>query len=153
MKGFLKDIILPFLPSLLTIVGWWIVANRDSDAKKNANHNRRVEVAIKLIDKILLDAKNFYSLSGSDKEAQSIAFLLTSDFKKLSMIITLISKNCGPKEKQALGKAFIEFKKIVTGGDFETKSRAAIPKSNQIYFDIDGLYNELYIELEKIILI
>lgn len=153
MTSIIKDVILPFLPSALTIIGWWIVASRDSISKKNAIHNKRVEAASKLIDKILLDAKKFYSLPGLDTEAQGIGSLLTSDFKKLSSIIILITKELSDAEKQSLSLAFIEYKKMVTGGKFGTVSRPVISTSNQLYFDIDATYNDLYIELEKTYLI
>lgn len=153
MSSIVKDLILPFLPSALTIIGWWIVASRDSSSKKNAIHNKRVEAASKLIDKILLDAKKFYSLHGSDAEAQGMGSLLTSDFKKLSSIVTLITNELGDAEKQSLAVAFIEYKKMVTGGQFGTVSRTALTTSNQLYFDIDATYNDLYIELEKTYLI
>lgn len=153
MASIVKDLILPFLPSALTIIGWWIVASRDSSSKKNAIHNKRVEAASKLIDKILLDAKKFYSLPGSDVEAQGMGSLLTSDFKKLSSIVTLITNELGDAEKQSLAVAFIEYKKMVTGGQFGTVSRTALTTSNQLYFDIDATYNDLYIELEKTYLI
>lgn len=153
MASIVKDVILPFLPSFLTIVGWWIVASRDSDSKKNAIHNRRVESASKLIDKILLDAKKFYSLPGSDLEAQAIGSLIVSDFKKLSAIVNLVIKELKGSEKLSISVAFIEYKKTVTGGRFETISRLAINSSNQLYFDIDATHNDLYIELEKTYLI
>lgn len=153
MADIVKDVILPFLPSALTIVGWWVVANRDSISKKNAIHNKRVESASKLIDKILLDAKKFYSLSGSDPEAQGMSSLITSDFKKLSSIINLVSKELSDPEKQSLAVTFLDFKRTVTGGTFGTLSRLRITSSNQLYFDIDSTYNDLYIELEKVYLI
>ena len=153
MASIVKDVILPFLPSVLTIVGWWIVASRDSDSKKNAIHNRRVESASKLIDKILLDAKKFYSLPGSDPEAQAISSLIVSDFKKLSAIVNLVIKELKGSEKLSISVAFIEYKKTVTGGGFGTISRLAISSSNQLYFDIDATHNDLYIELEKTYLI
>ncbi|WP_287966903.1 hypothetical protein [Acinetobacter sp.] len=153
MISIIKDVILPFLPSALTIIGWWIVASRDSSSKKNAIHNKRVEAASKLIDKILLDAKKFYSLPGTDAEAKGIRSLLISDFKKLSSIIILITKELNEVEKQSLSVAFIEYKKMITGGEFETVSRPLISTSNQLYFDIDATYNDLYIELEKTYLI
>lgn len=153
MTDIIKDVILPFTPSALTIIGWWIVANRDSTSKKNTIHNRRVESASKLIDKILLDAKKFYLLPGSDLEAQGMSSLITSDFKKLSSIINLVSKELSDPEKQSLAVAFIDFKKTVTGGTFGTISRPVITTTNQLYFDIDTIYNDLYIELEKVYLI
>lgn len=149
MTSMLKDLILPFLPSVLTIAGWWIVASRDSNSKKNAIHNKRVDAASKLIDKILLDAKKFYSLSGSDIEAQGMSSLIVSDFKKLSSIINLISNELNKLEKQSLAVTFIDYKKIITGGEFGTLARPSISTSNQLYVDIDSSYNDLYIELEK----
>ncbi|MCK4088388.1 hypothetical protein HCY58_15220 [Acinetobacter radioresistens] len=153
MANIVKDVILPFLPSILTIIGWWIVASRDGNSKKNAIHNRRVESASKLIDKILMDAKKFYSLVGSDPEARVISSLIVSDFKKLSAIVNLIIKELKAAEKQSLSVAFIEYKKMVTGGEFETISRSAVGSSNQFYLDIDATHNDLYIELEKTYLI
>ncbi len=153
MSNVIKDLILPFLPSVLTIIGWWIVGSRDSNSKKNVIHNKRVEAAAKLIDKILLDAKKFYSLPGADIEAQGMSSLITSDFKKLSSIINLISQKLEATEKHSLALAFIDFKKDITGGTFGTLSRTPISPSNQLYFDIDASYNELYIELEESYLI
>lgn len=149
MTTIVKDIILPLLPSALTIIGWWIVGARDSNSKKNAIHNKRVEAATELIDKILLDAKIFYSQSGSTIETKSMRSSIISNFKKLSSIVNLLSNELGATDKHSLASAFIEYKKIVTGGEFETLSRGAISSSNQFYSDIDSLYNELYIELEK----
>lgn len=149
MPNFLKEIILPFLPSALTIIGWWIVGSRDNKSKKNAIHNKRVEAAINLINKILLDAKKFYSLSGTDQEAQGIRSIITSDFKKLSALVILISENFELPQKTSLSMSFIDFKKIVTGGSFETLERNITSNSNQLYIDIDSLHNELFVELEK----
>ncbi|MFW2076602.1 hypothetical protein ACG94X_02560 [Acinetobacter sp. ULE_I010] len=153
MNSIAKDLILPFLPSALTILGWWIVASRDGNSKKNTIHNKRVESASKLIDKILLDAKKFYSLLGSDIETQAMSHLIASDFKKLSSMITLISKELGKAERLSLAIEFIEYKKIVTGGEFGTISRMPIASSNQLYIDIDTAYDSLYMELEKSYLI
>ncbi|KHF78412.1 hypothetical protein PJ15_1470 [Acinetobacter sp. neg1] len=58
-------------------------------------------------------------------------------------------KELNPSDKNSLSSTFIEYKKIVTGGEFETPSRNAVASSNQFYSDIDSFYNELYIELEK----
>jgi len=149
MTNIVKDIILPLLPSTLTIIGWWIVGARDNNSKKNAIHNKRVEVATDLIDKILQDAKSFYLQSGNTSEALSARPLIISHFKKLSSIINLLSKELNAQDKLSLASSFIDYKKIVTGGEFETPSRNAVPSSNQFYSDIDSSYNELYIELEK----
>lgn len=153
MTSIIKDIILPLLPSALTMMGWWIVASRDGNSKKNLIHNKRVESASKLMDKILLDAKKFYSLSGSDIEAQTMSHLIASDFKKLSTMVTLISKELREKERLSLAIEFIEYKKTITGGQFGTISRISIASSNQLYIDIDTAYDSLYMELEKSYLI
>lgn len=153
MASIVKDVILPFLPSILTIIGWWIVSARDNKSKKNAIHNRRVESASKLMEKILIDAKKFYSMTGSDIETKNLSHLIASDFKKLSSIINLISKQLEQSEKVDLAVSFIEYKKTVTGGEFGTVSRLPIPPSNQLYIDIDTSCDELYIELEKSYLI
>ncbi len=149
MDPIVKELILPFLPSVLTIIGWWIVYSRDNTSKKNAIHNKRVEAALKLIDKILDDAKRAYSLSGSENETENIEALLMSNFKKLSTIIQLIMKEYSGAEKQSLGTAFLDYKKIITGGQFGSKTRLPISSSNQLYVSFDTIYNDLYIELEK----
>lgn len=149
MNSIVKDIILPLMPSALTIIGWWIVGTRDNKTKKNTIHNKRVEAAIALIDKILQDAKGFYLQPGSTPEAQSKRPLIISNFKKLSSIINLLSKELNNPDKHSLANTFIDYKKIVTGGEFETSSRIAISNTNQFYSDLDSFYNELYIELEK----
>ncbi|MFW1970634.1 hypothetical protein [Acinetobacter bereziniae] len=152
MKAIFKDFILPILPSILTIIGWWIVGTRDNNSKKNAIHNRRVDLASELIEKIFVDAKKFYSLQGSDVEAKTLNALIISDFKKLSSIINLVTKKLSDYEKHSVADAFITYKKTITGGSFESINRAIVKPTNQLYVEIDTTYNDLYIELEKIYL-
>lgn len=102
-------------------------------------HNKRVESTSKLIDEILLDAKKFYSLSESGVEAKWIGSLIKSDFRKLSSILKLISNEIGEIEKISLATTFIEYKKSITGGEFETISSVPISSTNQLYFDIDAV--------------
>lgn len=153
MNYIFRELILPFLPSALTIIGWWIVGKRDNKSKKNAIHNKRVELASKLMDKILVDAKNFYALPGSTVESKNMSHLIASDFRKLSSMVNLISEGLDKSKKTSLAVGFIEYKKSVTGGEFGTISRLPIPTSNQLYIDIDMTYHDLYIELEKSYLI
>ena len=71
----------------------------------------------------------------------------------LKNFMQLISQKLEATEKHSLALAFIDFKKDITGGTFGTLSRTPISPSNQLYFDIDASYNELYIELEESYLI
>jgi len=149
MKSILKEFILPILPSLLTIIGWWIVGSRDNNSKKNAIHNRRIDLASELIEKIIVDAKKFYSLSGGSIEAKTLRELILSDFKKLSSIVTLINNNLKDYDRRSLELAFIAYKKAITGGNFESINRTVISSTNQLFVDIDATYNDLFIEFEK----
>ena len=56
-----KTYFLPLLPSLLTILGWYIVYKRDNTSKANTIHNKRIEAAQKTIDEIAASAKTYYS--------------------------------------------------------------------------------------------
>lgn len=151
MAPWLKEYILPFLPSLLTILGWWIVGRRDGISKKKETHNRRVNLAIDQSQKIYESAKKFYVLSGSASEASALEDMLNCDFRRLSTIIGLVNKSLlSEHQKQSLGNSFIDYKKAVTGGQFGTKSRQAYPLNHQLFVDIDNAYNDFFLDLEKV---
>ena len=44
---------------------------------------------------------------------------------------------------------FIEFRKIISGGNFGTLSRQKIGADNQLYNDINMISNDLFLSLEK----
>ncbi|MFC6628576.1 hypothetical protein [Acinetobacter beijerinckii] len=151
MAPWIKDSILPFLPSLLTILGWWIVGRRDGIGKKKEAHNRRVNLAIEQSQKIYESAKKFYLLSGSAPEASALEDMLNCDFRRLSTILGLVNKSLiSENQKQSIGNSFIEYKKVVTGGQFGTRSRNAYPLNHLLFVEIDNTYNDFFLELEKI---
>ncbi|RSN83394.1 hypothetical protein EA770_07310 [Acinetobacter baumannii] len=151
MSPWIKEYILPFLPSLLTILGWWIVGRRDGIGKRKEAHNRRVTLAIEQSQKIYECAKKFYILSGSDSEASALEDMINCDFRRLSTILALVNKSLlSDKQIQSIGNSFIDYKKVVTGGQFGTKSRNAYSLNHQLFVDIDNTYNDFFLELEKI---
>lgn len=153
MKEFIKDIILPFLPSLLTILGWWIVGKRDNKSKKHGIHNKRVEVAIEVSEKILVNVKDFYNIDGRNIDAERSRSVIKSDFKKLSSIITLLAEDMEYTSKTGLFTDFLSYKKVATGGEFESKSRSIYDLSSQFFADLDGTHNDFYIHLQRIYLV
>ena len=145
-----KTYSLPLLPSLLTILGWYIVYKRDNTSKANTIHNKRIEAAQKTIDEIAASAKTYYSYSGSDEEAKKLEPILTTSLQKLGVYISLVSdqlKDDG--QKRDLEINFIEFRKIISGGNFGTLSRQKIGVDNQLYNDINMISNDLFLSLEK----
>jgi hypothetical protein len=144
-----KDFLLPLLPSLLTILGWFLVFRRENRVKDNEIHNRRISLASNLVGEIVSNAKKYYVQSGSDSEAPFMEQSIKSDLKKLSGLINLINMGC-KKHSNNITIFFIDFRRAISGGEFEISSRlpytASHPKFNQIHI----AENELFIELEKL---
>lgn len=145
-----KTYFLPLLPSLLTILGWYIVYKRDNISKANNIHNKRIESAQKTIDDIAASAKTYYSYPGNDQEAKKLEPIITTSLQKLGVFISLISNQLKDEgQRQDLQTNFIEFRKIISGGNFGTSSRNKIGPDNQLYNDINMISNDLFLSLEK----
>lgn len=145
-----KTYILPLLPSLLTILGWYIVYKTNNASRANTIHNKRIELAQKTIDEIAASAKTYYSYSGNDDEARKLQPIITTGLQKLSAFISLVSDQLKDEEqKYDLQINFIAFRKIISGGKFGTISRNKFGPDNQIYSDINLTSINLFLSLER----
>ena len=154
MELFYTSFFVPLAPSLitlcLTIWGWSIVSKRDRLAKAYAIHNKRIDSVQKSIDDVVQLAKKYYSHAGSDVEAVNLEPIITSKLKRLSGYISLIINELDKEtDKIGLRDNFIEFKKAISGGAFNTRSRPKINLDNQVYNDITDTSDELTFALEK----
>jgi hypothetical protein len=156
MESIYTSFLTPIAPSLITLLvtiwGWRVVSRNNQRSKACDIHNKRIEVAQKSIDEIVLLAKKYYSLKGVDPEAKILEPHITSNLKRLSMYVALILDSVDKdSEKNNIYINVLSFKKAISGGSFATQSRLEISLSNQLYNDITDTSHELILNLEKLL--
>src|SRR5690606_14455549 len=150
--SFLTPIAPALITLLLTIWGWRVVSRSNQRSKAGDIHNKRIEVAQKSIDEIVMLAKKYYSLKGYDPEARILEPHITSNLKRLSMYIALICDSVEKdSEKNNIALNVLAFKKTISGGSFGTQSRLEVSLSNQLYNDITDTSHELIFNLERLL--
>ncbi|ATO18298.1 hypothetical protein BS636_00710 [Acinetobacter sp. LoGeW2-3] len=159
--NFIKDFILPLVPSLITIIGWYVIANlerskiRDNrqevkELKAKDLFERRLFQILEKIDDLHLLSKEYYKHSGSDPFVLEYDHVIPIKFKQLNH---LINRAFCPESVSSLTpvltKAYIDFKRVITGGDFASKRREVYKLDHSKYSDISKYYMNLYLEIEK----
>lgn len=138
--------IVPYLPLLLTILGWHIVS------KQNDKRERRKEIRdlIKLIeqkaDAVLSTATEYYSINGIDKKCPELETRiryhleaiksLEGRIKKAGLSVTLKDERVGLKQS-------------VTGNEFESRARKKINENNVIISEVAAASVALMEKLEN----
>lgn len=119
--------VLPLLPTVLTIIGWWIVHQREQNKRQTDRFHNRIDAAIELSNEVKSLAIVYYSKPENEipEQDQEIVFTL----KKLADLCNKIAHN-----HDKLQKAFNDFKIEVTGGDFQSKKRGVLPTYHQKFF-------------------
>ena len=156
MDSFYSSFLTPIAPSLITLLltiwGWKVVSRNNQRSKACDIYNKRIEIAQKSIDEIVLLAKKYYSLKGSDVEAKILEPHITTSLKRLSMYISLICDGIeNDTEKQNIAINVVAFKQAISGGSFATNSRLQVSPSNQLYNDITDASHELIFNLERLL--
>lgn len=127
-KHWFYEWILPLSPTILTIIGWWVIGKREQDKRKNDRFHQRIDTAILLIAEIKKLAIEYYGKNGS--ECTEIGQEIVFKFKKLSYLCGKISQD------SVIQNCFLAFKIEISGGDFQNYHRSALPNKHQKFLDI-----------------
>ncbi|WP_315368769.1 hypothetical protein [Kingella oralis] len=127
-KNWFYQFVLPLLPTLLTIIGWWIVGNRETNKRKNDRFHHRIDAAIQISQELKDMAIEYYSKD--EAACKELGREIVFAFKKLSDLCNKIEQGGN------IQKHFNNFKITVTGGNFQSNSRHALSFENNHFLVI-----------------
>lgn len=134
----IKNFILPFMPTVLTIAGWLIVFWREKKKSINDRRNKRIDSAIEMVSYLEQKGREYYQLpvnKGKDLELD-----IKFTFRKLSMSCSKISPSLDPTVN--------DLKKSITGGNFESHSRKILDKDHKLLYEIQQNAEYLFQKLD-----
>ena len=171
-NDFVKDIILPLIPSILTIVGWLIVSKQQETARAeqqrlvnedraeqqrlvNEDRNRadkteRISNILNQITDIKELSFTYYQLDANDTNAIELGLIIPARIQQLNHFI---NRACCQNQvlPEPIRKKFIKFRRTLTGGTFGSAQRISLPITDNLYQKIIRAELDLYIELEKLL--
>jgi len=171
-NDFVKDIILPLVPSILTIVGWLIVSKQQETARAeqqrlvnedraeqqrlvNEDRNRadkteRISNILNQITDIKELSFTYYQLDANDTNAIELGLIIPARIQQLNHFI---NRACCQNQvlPEPIRKKFIKFRRTLTGGTFGSAQRISLPITDNLYQKIIRAELDLYIELEKLL--
>ena len=171
-NDFVKDIILPLIPSILTIVGWLIVSKQQETARAeqqrlvnedraeqqrlvNEDRNRadkteRISNILNQITDIKELSFTYYQLDANDTNAIELGLIIPARIQQLNHFI---NRACCQNQvlPEPIRKKFIKFRRALTGGTFGSVQRISLPITDNLYQKIIRAELDLYIELEKLL--
>ena len=171
-NGFVKDIVLPLVPSILTIVGWLIVSKQQETARAeqqrlvnedraeqqrlvNEDRNRadkteRISSILNQITDIKELSFTYYQLDANDTNAIELGLIIPARIQQLNHFI---NRACCQNQvlPEPIRKKFIKFRRALTGGTFGSVQRISLPITDNLYQKIIRAELDLYIEVEKLL--
>ena len=171
-NDFVKDIVLPLVPSILTIVGWLIVSKQQETARAeqqrlanedraeqqrlvNEDRNRadkteRISSILNQITDIKELSFTYYQLDANDTNAIELGLIIPARIQQLNHFI---NRACCQNQvlPEPIRKKFIKFRRTLTGGTFGSAQRISLPITDNLYQKIIRAELDLYIELEKLL--
>jgi len=171
-NDFVKDIILPLIPSILTIVGWLIVSKQQETARAeqqrlvnedraeqqrlvNEDRNRadkteRISNILNQITDIKELSFTYYQLDANDTNAIELGLIIPARIQQLNHFI---NRACCQNQvlPEPIRKKFIKFRRTLTGGTFGSAQRISLPITDNLYQKIIRAELDLYIEVEKLL--
>ena len=171
-NDFVKDIVLPLVPSILTIVGWLIVSKQQETARAeqqrlvnedraeqqrlvNEDRNRadkteRISNILNQITDIKELSFTYYQLDANDTNAIELGLIIPARIQQLNHFI---NRACCQNQvlPEPIRKKFIKFRRALTGGTFGSVQRISLPITDNLYQKIIRAELDLYIEVEKLL--
>ena len=120
---------------LLVIIGWLVVNSQNNARERRKESRSLVESIEELVLGIEVAAREYYALSGADPAGQALALQIKAGFRTLSSRLKVLGRY---STKFNATDELIAFRTAVTGGDFESASRAACPPTHCIYAAISA---------------
>ena len=138
-------IVTPVVQWGLIIFGW-LVVSRDNDRREQRKEIRSMLNDIsKLIIDIQDDAHSYY-VSSPDSTSSFKELKIKEKIQRLERMIDIVGQQkAGFKKKKEL----ISFRRLVTGRQFESKERTALPSEHRLHLEISASAKDLILSLES----
>ncbi len=127
--------IIPLMPTLLTIAGWYLVSRREKSKRFLDRKDRRIDAALTLLEKIEVDALRYYAVDDADNV---LANAIKHNLKWLAKLCARINGNL----------KVTELRTVTTGGDFQSKKRMLLKPDHEKFIQIHEAVFRLKDELE-----
>lgn len=167
-----KDIILPLIPSILTIFGWIILSRQEKSSREEqkrlleedrdeqkrllkedrdrANKKERISNILFQITDIKQLAFKYYQLDANNPESIELGLIIPARIQQLNHFI---NRACCQNQTlpQPISKKFIKFRRELTGGSFGAAQRMGLPITDTLFQKVIRAELDLYIEIEKLL--
>ena len=127
--------IMPLIPTVLTIAGWFFIAHREKSKRRLERKDRRIDAALTLLEKIEADALRYYTVDDADN---ALASAIKHNLKWPAKLCVRINGNL----------KVTELRTVTTGGDFESKERRLLQPDHVKFIQIRDVVFKLRDELE-----
>lgn len=121
------EYVTPYLPVIITILGWWIVSRQNDRRERRKEVRELVKQAEQRVDAVLSLAMEFYALPGKDPRCAELAAKIRYNLGTLDPLRQRLDAN-GLKCDAV--SEIIAFKQSITGGEFESQARKKLAQNS-----------------------
>jgi hypothetical protein len=136
----------PYLPVIITILGWWIVSRQNDRRERRKEVRELVRQAEQRVDSVLGHAMEFYSLPGKDPKCAELAAKIRYNLGTLDPLRQRLDAN-GLK-CEAISE-IIAFKQSITAEEFESQARKKLAQNSHLLVDAAATGFALIDKLER----
>lgn len=127
--------ILPWLSPALVVLGWWIVNKQNNAREKRKEVRQLADRIINDVDELAKKTTEYHSRNcDSAEERKSLGWRLTLSLTRLSSHLQLLHDK--GLDTGDCNVAYIELKRIATGGDFMTAGESIWPLSDMRWIQL-----------------
>nr|DAN55206.1 MAG TPA: hypothetical protein [Bacteriophage sp.] len=117
--------IIPLMPTLLTIAGWYLVSRREKSKRFLDRKDRRIDAALILLEKVETDALHYYTVDDADN---ILANAIKHNLKQLAKLCVRIDSKLN----------IADLRDVTTGGDFQSKQRTLLKPGHERLIQISN---------------
>ena len=122
---------MPYLPLVLTMVGWWVVSRQHDKRERRKEVRELIGNVEQRIGEVLDLALEYYALDGSSAKCIGLASKINTKISSVSQLLARLKK-AGFDHQST--KQFIAFKQALTGveAEFESAERKKQGSNGQV---------------------
>jgi len=137
---------LPYIPLILTILGWYVANTATARREKRKEVRAEVDACCKMLADILKNSRNYYTKKGDEAEAVRLGREMVFELDRVMQRIVRLEESCPKFDVSGTCGMLHE---VATGGDFETKERAATEHNSAEIMRIEHWTHKTMDELEQ----
>jgi hypothetical protein len=142
----LIDVWTPYLPLVLTMLGWSIVSRQHDKRERRKEIRDLIKLIEQRVNDVLTNATEYYSLDGKDSKCQAIAFKIRYG---ISGIDPLQKRLRVAGLDVQISSEISAFRQAVTGGTFDSSARRKSDSNGSVMADAAASGFDLIARLEE----